>query len=1059
MNTRPSLLARLSRGFTMTEVLITTIVLGIIIAIGVRSMTTIRPTVESSKLSTEVIKLNQIASVYLSEGGSFAGVTTVQGAIDKLKTIRATADANRSPTVMSGRGLDVRLASTPLTSGETASNKQRIIWDATTNSFKLATSGAGGVGALYLNDALATTDFGTESRAQMGMRYNGGNGWAWQDTANDGATNYRAPIDGGTTTVADSLFDPTVAPPVTTLPTPQVTPLGASYDGFSFPSTVTMLANGAPAASSQLKYMIVHSSGASTAWVRYTVPVAITYGDTVIAKNVSTNTARFTDSATDTEIYSVTTTTLMQPTISPAGGVYLLSSWPSGITLTSNGAPGGSLSALQYRKTSKAGVVGAWTNYTAPFAITYGDLVEAKNTSLNANVFTDSAIVAQSYSLALTALPTPLISPLGGGFPLASFPSKVTVTNNGAPTASSVLKYRRTTGGVVGAWTNYTAPISITYGDTIEAQNISTAVTTFDDSAINAQTYMLTTNAHPVPIITPPGGWFHKPVFPGSVTISANSATAGKYVLKYRKTNGGVVGPWTNYTGPVAITYWDTVEAINFSTDYLLFADSGMASETYLLAIDTLPTPIISPAGGSFPGASFPASATISKNGAPATLNVLKYRWTDQNGVVGPWTTYTVPIGLSYGETIEAQNVSTDPLSYNDSGIDLQTYNLSLNPLPTPIITPAGGSFTVATLPAAATLNSNGAPAGKFALQYLKVDVNGVWGAWTNYTSAVTIAPGDTVYARNHTADPFYGDSPSVSQTYAITATDLPPPIITPHGGTFSGAAFPNTVTINANGASATYSKRRYMITHSDGTSTAWATYTAPVAVTDGDTLTARNEPINAAAFLLYNTSPSVSETYILDQKFKGGMTASWTTVGGGPNLVKTIANSSQSNIRLTHGDTKQNLGGGAIQDSGIANVIAFDNGAVGFDSVGINQDFNLGTLVCVNGTTFNDSEATSATLHLGILMYSPQFKLGSADINFTMVSTPNSSDRAASADTVTIQNPVTNFTLSSNGHTYVLQIAIVSSDFSNGFVTGNTFSIYEGASASATLVGRWVPQ
>ena len=1023
-------------------------------------MTTIRPTVESSKLSSEVIKLNQIASVYLSEGGSFAGVTTVQGAIDKLKTIRATADANRSPTVMSGRGLDIRLTSTPLTSGETASNKQRIIWDAATNSFKLATTGAGGVGALYLDDALETTDFGTDNRAQMGMRYNGGNGWAWQDTANNGATNYRAPIDGGTTTVADSLFDPTVAPPVTTLPTPQVTPLGASYDGFSFPSTVTMLANGAPAASSQLKYMIVHSNGTTTAWVRYTVPVAITYGDTVVAKNVSTNTARFTDSPVDTEVYSVTTTTLMQPTISPAGGVYLLSAWPTGITLTSNGAPGGSLSAMQYRKTSKAGVVGAWTNYTAPFAISYGDLVEAKNTSLNTNVFTDSAIVAQSYSLALTALPTPLISPLGGGFPLASFPSTVTVTSNGAPPASSVLKYRRTTGGVVGAWATYTAPIAITYGDTIEAQNISTAVTTFDDSAINAQTYMLTTNAHPVPVITPPGGWFHKPVFPGSVTISANSATAGKYVLKYRKTNGGVVGPWTNYTAAVPITYGDTVEAINFSTDPLLFADSGMASETYILWIDTLPTPIISPAGGSFPGASFPSTATINKNGAPATLSILQYRKTDKNGLVGSWSTYTTAIPLAYGDTIEARNASTDLQSYFDySPIDLQTYNLSLNPLPTPTITPAGGTFTVATLPAAATLNSNGAPAGKFALQYLKVDVNGVWGAWTNYASAVTIAPGDTVYARNMATDPFYGDSASTSETYAITPTDLPPPTITPHGGTFSGSAFPNTATINANGASATYSKRRYMITHSDGTSTAWTTYTTPVAITDGDTLTARNEPINTAAFLLYNTSPSVSETYLLDQKFKGGMTASWTAVGGGPNLVKTTTNSSQSNVRLTHGDTKQNLGGGAIQDSGIANVIAFDNGSLSFDNVGINQDFTLGTLVCVNGTTFNDSEATSATLHLAILMYSPQFKLGSADINFTMVSTANSSDRAASADTVTIQNPVTNFTLTSNGHTYVLQIAIVSSDTSNGFVTGNTFSIYEGASASATLVARWVPQ
>ncbi|WP_075089009.1 choice-of-anchor K domain-containing protein [Verrucomicrobium spinosum] len=81
----------------------------------------------------------------------------------------------------------------------------------------------------------------------------------------------------------------------------------------------------------------------------------------------------------------------------------------------------------------------------------------------------------------------------------------------------------------------------------------------------------------------------------------------------------------------------------------------------------------------------------------------------------------------------------------------------------------------------------------------------------------------------------------------------------------------------------------------------------------------------------------------------------------------------------------------------------------------------------------------------------------GTIDINFTMVSTPNTSDRLASADTVTVQNPTTSFKVTTGGVTYTLQVRLVSLDADSGVVSGNTFYIYEGASARAALVGKFV--
>jgi hypothetical protein len=73
------------------------------------------------------------------------------------------------------------------------------------------------------------------------------------------------------------------------------------------------------------------------------------------------------------------------------------------------------------------------------------------------------------------------------------------------------------------------------------------------------------------------------------------------------------------------------------------------------------------------------------------------------------------------------------------------------------------------------------------------------------------------------------------------------------------------------------------------------------------------------------------------------------------------------------------------------------------------------------------------------------------------MVSTSNTSDRLASADTMTLGNPTTNFTVTSGGVTYTLKVSLVTLDSDAGVVTGNTVYVYEGSSARIGLIGKFV--
>lgn len=315
-------------------------------------------------------------------------------------------------------------------------------------------------------------------------------------------------------------------------------------------------------------------------------------------------------------------------------------------------------------------------------------------------------------------------------------------------------------------------------------------------------------------------------------------------------------------------------------------------------------------------------------------------------------------------------------------------------------------------------------------------------------TTSGTATSGTTTSGTTTSGTTTSGTTTSGTTTGTALVT-LPKPINTPNGGTYSSANWPTTITINNNGAPASGSTLRYRI---NGGS--WITYTGGFTINSGDKVESQNVTSQP---LVYSSSSVDSDTYFkLVSTFTGTSVPTWSNVAGGPSLQYTTANSNPDSVTMSHGDTHLDLGGGEYLDAGVENTLTY-NRVSPFSNVLPNTDFNLGEFVILNGTTFNDSEATSARLNIALNLTQPVVQSGSVALNLTMTSTANTSDRLASADTVTISNPTTSFAVTTGGVTYTLQVRLVSLEPDNGVVSGNTLYVYEGASARAALVGKFV--
>lgn len=386
------------------EMIITVAVLGTMATIAIGVMGSTSSNVKKAKLVSDVQKLNSIVAVYLGEGGSLAGLTNPQDVIDQLKSVRTDTDTKQNVGVMTGQGVDARLSAVIQSSAEAASSDPRALWDSTNNKFYVSTaSGTTGVRNFDLDDSLLLHNYGNDAnRAQSKVKYNANDGWVWAN-GNNSALPAVNPYDATTSTFPFQ-YDPTKSVngsggngvSVDTLATPIISPGSGSFYFAAFPSSANILAGPVPENVSVLNYNIIRANGTSTGWVVYPGPITLSYGDTVQAKNITTNSTFYADSAVTSSSYQLIPTPLPLPGISPAGGLYLASAWPNA-TISSNGAPGAS-SKISYNVTHTDGTSTAWADYTTSLTLFYGDTVSAKNVATNTTLYADSSTVTASYN-------------------------------------------------------------------------------------------------------------------------------------------------------------------------------------------------------------------------------------------------------------------------------------------------------------------------------------------------------------------------------------------------------------------------------------------------------------------------------------------------------------------------------------------------------------------------------------------------------------------------------------------------------------------------------------
>jgi len=316
---------RLGRAaFSIVELLMMVAVISVLTGIAITIFYNDSGAVNRAKLESDVSTLNQMVSIYIADGGDLNGLTSPQAVLDKMKRVRPQADVRQHTGVASGRLIDVRLSARTTTqrgSGE----EVRAKWNPTTRRFEITADANGAaVSEFFLDESLATRDYGTESRRTLATRYNGNRqGWVWATGTNANANPLRPTgIDGNGDNAG---FNPTETAPTSgpgngtgggggtgtggdggggnptpvALPTPAITPVGGVFPFASFPTTATIADNGAPAGKSRL--MVNTGSG----WTQVTsgATITLTPAMRILAKNETLDATTHYDSAINSQSY------------------------------------------------------------------------------------------------------------------------------------------------------------------------------------------------------------------------------------------------------------------------------------------------------------------------------------------------------------------------------------------------------------------------------------------------------------------------------------------------------------------------------------------------------------------------------------------------------------------------------------------------------------------------------------------------------------------------------------------------------------------------------------
>lgn len=290
---------------------------------------------------------------------------------------------------------------------------------------------------------------------------------------------------------------------------------------------------------------------------------------------------------------------------------------------------------------------------------------------------------------------------------------------------------------------------------------------------------------------------------------------------------------------------------------------------------------------------------------------------------------------------------------------------------------------------------------------------------------------------------------PTLTTGAPTTPIKLPTPIISPSGGAFYKALFPSLIFINPNGAAEGSSYMEYRLNNGP-----WIIYTGPFSVASGTTVIAKNFSTNPA---LYTDSDPTAEGYFaLVTSFAGAVAAKWNPSTGPSTLVSTVSNTNPDEVIERDGTATSSSGPGQ-------NAFIFKREA-SFSGVAPNTEFKIGQITYHNGTIRSGTGSTGLSLHLDLTLKDPSVGTTGTNILMKLENTRNSSGgaNAKSADACTLANPVTDYSITIGGVTYTLILKYGTIDISEGFVSGDTLNVWEGADGEVDILAVFastVPQ
>ena len=426
---------------------------------------------------------------------------------------------------------------------------------------------------------------------------------------------------------------------------------------------------------------------------------------------------------------------------------------------------------------------GAWLSYTAPVVITDNAYIYARCKDTYGNFSQEVPYIVNNIDKQAPDAPALSAS--------TSLPTNkdvaVTITY---PADAAVKEYRLGSGD----WTAYTGPVAVTDNNTVFARCRDAA------GNISNTASLLVSNIDKQPPDAPTLSASNYQPTNGDVTIWATfPADAAYNEIKIGS------GDWTEYTGPVILTANDTVLARcsdalgNVSAPGTIIVgniDKVAPAAPVLSASTALPT-------------NQDVTVTVTY---PADAAVMECKVGD-----GDWADYSAPVAVPSNCTVYAR--CADAAGNESETVSLVIKNIDKQAPDTPTLLPSNALPTNKDITVEITY-----PSDAYTEEYKLGD-----GAWTPYTSAVTVTENTAVYAR------CFDEAGNVSGLGSLSVNNIdkqPPDAPSLSASTYLLTNKDVTITITFPSDAA---GEEYKIGKGD-----WSEYFVPVTLTENETISAR---------------------------------------------------------------------------------------------------------------------------------------------------------------------------------------------------------------------------